>query len=535
VEGDCAYDGGSRVGVDAPWALQVAAAAYPLFATPFVDRWLRASDVKERAAAVVAAAELQDDDARSRLLRGARDGAPEVAEKARTLWSERYGTPCPVDDLAPLVGVDLLDHSPSDKLRERMPLLRGPREAREALAAALLAEAPDPEALALLLTILTDDVIASGPERAGLPAGMSAWFAEIATRFGGRGIAGVCDLALRFPESRFGWRYALAFGLVTAPQHYGPQMARALEAAWRCFEAWEDDREESYYALLLLAKIGHPPHARARLYAMALDEEFWEGGRLAAAESLGRAGEDASLDADVLRVMRGALGARDVGRLARAAEVGLARCLSEAETITQEAIAHFAWTEQDADVVEGELHNAFSHLLRLGRLTGAWVLEALGRPETGAFALALRHCRREPSPEVVLALTRALDSTARAGAAAAGAAEALVYTEYLSSGDPCLPGIAARAEPRAQASLLWMLVYKKAPIGPLREVLEGALTSEDPAVSDALDMLGDVLPNLRDEKWLLDILPRVHNAELRATLEARMVEAKPNWADGTRE
>ena len=300
-----------------------------------------------------------------------------------------------MDDLDVLIGTELLGGPPSEKLRERAGLMRGSREAREALAAALLAESPDPEALVLLLTILSDDAIASGPKRETLPASRFAWFTEIAARFSDRGIAGICSLALAFPEGRWGWRGTFATFAVGAPPRDAPL---AREAAWRCFEAWADDREAQYEALLLLANLGAPAHARARLYALALDEEVWQPARAAAAAAVGRSGEDPTLDSGVVRAARDALGTRDVARFARAVEVGLARGLREAEAIALEGIARFAWSEQDADDAEAELGSAVSHLLRTGLLTEAWSLEAVNRPETGAFALALLQCRLEPPP-----------------------------------------------------------------------------------------------------------------------------------------
>ena len=78
-------------------------------------------------------------------------------------------------------------------------------EAKRGMARALLTEAPDPEALVLLLQVVADEAESHEPAFGQA----DGWAVTLVERFGALGVDGLRALAERFPEPEsFGWMQA---------------------------------------------------------------------------------------------------------------------------------------------------------------------------------------------------------------------------------------------------------------------------------------------------------------------------------------
>ena len=143
--------------LDAGWATEALAAAFPDTAAAMVDHWLKCARSHERVRALAALERLPAQLALPRLRLAASDPAFAVRDGARRQWLRRFDSACPVGAESAL-GAELLDQPPSDRFAARLAVMQGRvNEARRAMARALLAEAPDPEALVLLLQLVADD------------------------------------------------------------------------------------------------------------------------------------------------------------------------------------------------------------------------------------------------------------------------------------------------------------------------------------------------------------------------------------------
>ena len=239
----------------APWALETLAATYPARALGPVDRRLRADLAMDRLLAVTAVGSLPESDAQPRLLLAAADPSAAVADWARTTYYRRFGARCPAAALAG-VATELLAGPPTDRFLSRLEVLRVVTPAtRSAWAATLLSEAPDPEALALLVFLLGAEGAMGLPGRS-LPTNAETWATTLLARFTpAQGLAGLSALGTRFPFSRgSGWLAVL-----------GDRMADGSVPA----SEWPRVRE---FAERLLARHGDAPTNEAdarRLIALA--------------------------------------------------------------------------------------------------------------------------------------------------------------------------------------------------------------------------------------------------------------------------
>jgi hypothetical protein len=171
------------------------------------DHWLKCARAYDRIKAVAAMQRLPNVMAESRLRVAASDPTFVVHDAARRQWLERFGQACPVGVEA-LVGAPLLEHPPSERFLARLSVVQGRVvEARRAMARVLLTEAPDPEALVLLLQLVADDTESHEPAF-GKAEG---WAVTLVEKFGALGVAGLRALAERFPEPEsFGWMRRIA-------------------------------------------------------------------------------------------------------------------------------------------------------------------------------------------------------------------------------------------------------------------------------------------------------------------------------------
>ena len=198
-------------------------------------------------------------------------------------------------------------------------MLRGPPDAREAMASVLLDEAPDAEALAALAFALADDALVYQPNRAGLPGGVDVWCQELVTRFGGRGVDALCALADLVPRGA----RRLALGASSRGRHGRRRRRGSPEDPGRRRAPRARPGKLDEKALAILDRLGAPEATHERLFAVAMDPAIAAPLRATAARALARSSVDPALDARVTAELQAGLAARDLPRVARAAAIGV--------------------------------------------------------------------------------------------------------------------------------------------------------------------------------------------------------------------
>ncbi len=494
--------------LDAGWATEALAAAFPETAAAMVDHWLKCARSHERVRALAALERLPAQLALPRLRLAASDPAFAVRDGARRQWLRRFDSACPVGAESAL-GAELLDQPPSDRFAARLAVMQGRvTEARRAMARALLTEAPDPEALVLLLQVVADD--SDPPELVTSPAGTreDALAPLVVARFGAIGVRGVCAIAKRFPEPEsFGWMRRLG-DLVErgtiAREHAEP--VRALAAR----QVSSDDAGRVDDALRVLGLLGAPPELIERIMALALDDEI--GG--SEARSLVIAWPDRAIDARLASEMALALAGRDWTRLRYAAWMALDRGAPAARVIAQRVLEV---AERDSEAVDAAVECA-RRLRDAGLLDEAWVLSALARPASPIFSVAARAWRRDPG--VRASLESAMASKARGGASAVQAAISLLHGEPgLSPRDRRLAAVLTAAAAPQRAELVHAMCMHGAPFALVGPHLEELLVSPDPNVSGPLVGIGVWLKSSKARALLRSLLPRVVDLDLRSDIE----------------
>ena len=469
---------GERSGLDDGWALRALAAGYPARALAPIDRLLCGSRSWRRLDAVEAAGLLPDELARPRLLEGAAGPGHHAEERARALWFERFGEACPVDPLAG-VPAGLLPAEAGERLLSRLTVLRGPSdEARGAMLEALLAEAPDPEALALLLFGVRD-VVSTRP-RPGLPRSEEPWAELLIERFGAPAFEGLAALAARGARAGVDHEWLGALASLARKGALAPAWhARLRDIAREALgsPAWDGASSP----LVTLACVGAPPDLLDRLWAIAVtppaDDEAGQHLHAArwAADALAGMADAPELDARIAAEGARALEARAYPEVERIAALGCQRGTPAAFDLGARCLA----AVDDDPAAEGAALRCAYALDEAKRLDEAWRVNAVARPESPLFAIATHVLRKPASPAVLAALEGALESPARGGAAAAEAAVSLLRLRAIGVDDPRLDGLLARAPARARADLADALLLNDAPLPPLRRHLLELLVGAD--------------------------------------------------------
>jgi hypothetical protein len=522
------------VWMDAGWATEALSIALPEAGAAMVDHWLKCARSYDRTKSLSALDRLPDDLARPRLRVASNDPAPSVRDPALQKWRRRFAESGPSDP-PELLGASLLAGPRSDRFASRLVVLQGRvAEARQAMARALLAEAPDREALVLLLQFIADDTLsneplaphprATGSDASGLTSDRppaSDWAVLVATRFGEAGVEGLCAVAARFcePES-FGWMRRLG-DLVAAGAIPGNLAGPLRSLAARLVAS--DDTGVPDDALRVLALIGAPPELLERALALALDDELGSP----AARDLILAWPDREVDRRLVSPMALALAERDWGRLQRAASVALGRDAPAARVLAQRVLEV---VEEDEGALDAAIECA--HRLRAsGALDDAWALAALARPWSPVFTVAARVWRK--SSVVRPVLEAALTSTARDGASRAEAAMALLWGEPpLSVRDRRLTAVLAGAPPAERAELVHAMCMQGAALTVVAPCLEELLVTTDPVVARALIGVAHWLKSPKGHVVLRAALPRIVDAELRADIEGELGTAgSPYWVE----
>jgi hypothetical protein len=509
-------------GLDALWALCTLAAAFPEQAVPRIDALQQYVEWDRRERAMEAAGRLPDELAWPRLLVAAADAVPEIAQRAQQLWLSRRGSLCPLDELA-AVETALLDAPPSERMRSRLLVLRrAPLEARAAMVEVLLGEAPDPEALALLLFAAVDSGLWDRKPRPGLPRDRRGFCGEIITRFGARGVDGLLALAARYPRGRWGWLNTLAELLRKGEVPEAAFPALRAAATRRFAEERGSSLQDAFGrhdALVILARIGASVDLAPRLWSVVQDPRVPDYVRAEAANALTTLPEgEAHIDGAALAELSGALAAPDLVRFARAAVFCLRRKLPAAIELTERALAEHGVARPDDPAILDALDTCAGELDRLGRLAPGWAREALGQPGTYASCIAARRSWTDATPETQSALKQALATGAPA--AAAEAAIALLRQHAIDPQDEELCAVAARAPLAVRSELIYTLLYWDAPARRLWPLLEEILVSADPSVAGSHRSSIHTLSRGEMREELRALIPRVVDPGLRQEIEA---------------
>ncbi len=508
--------------LDAGWATEALAVAFPETAAAMVDHWLKCARAHERVRALSALERLPTKLAEPRLRLAMNDPAYAVREPARRQWLDRFERACPVE-VADIVGASLLEGAPSERFASRLAVMQGRLpEARRAMARALVAEAPQREALVLLLQLIGEDAESGEPSFAARGQREEGWAATVAQRFGAPGVEALCALAARFPEPEsFGWMRRLG-DLVEqgaiAPEYVAPLRDLAASHVGSTDAGRVDD------ALRVLSLVGAPPELIERVLALGLDDDLGSSD----ARTLVVSWPVRAIDTRLASEMALALAERDWTRLRYAAWMALERGAPAGRVIAQRVLEV---AEQDADAADAAVECA-RQLRKAGALSDAWALAALARPASPIFDVAARAWRGATLARG--ALEAALQSRERGGLAAAQAAVALLHGDPgFSPRDRRLVPILEAIAPAERAELVHAMCMhgpRLSVVGPHLEVLAA---SGDASVTGALVGIAHWLGSPRGRALLRRVLPRVLDRDLRADIEDALgTPAVPYWAEG---
>ncbi len=414
----------------------------------------------------------------------------------------------------------LLEGPPTEQMQARLQMLRSaPLEARAAVVEVLIGEAPDPEALVLLLFAILDSSLWERRPRPGLPESREGYARKLVECFGGRAIEGLLALEARYPEGRFGWLYSLSElltkGLVPEANHAGLRAA----AARRLLETGE---RAEFDVISILSRLGPPPEAADRLWEVARDAAQSSFFREITVRALAHLPPgDGRLDAAVEAEMEASLAVPDLPRFARAAVAGFGRKLPAAITLTERALdVHGPGRAEDPAVIIA-LTTCLEELTAMDRVSDERLLEALARPGTNLCASAARYSRQNKRrPAVVEALGAVL--TCDDPVCAAEAACSMLSHETIPADRPGLFAIATSAPLVLRAELVFMMRMRGAELSGLWPLMGPILVSPDPEVTEPIihiihefskagldDQLRAVLPGVVDQELRADILDLV--------------------------
>ncbi len=507
------------VWLDAAWATEALAVAFPETAAAMVDHWLKCAHAHQRVSALAALRRLPLDTAEPRLRLAAADPAFVVRDAAQAQWLERFDRVYPVraEDLP---GAALLEAPASELFLSRLAVVHGRvREARRAMGRALLAEAPNREALILLLQLIGDDTDSGEPSFGSRDEG---WASAVVERFGPKGVEGLCALAARFPEPEsFGWMRRLG-DLVErgsiAADRAGPLRALAAQ------HVASDDAGRVDDSIRVLARLGAPAELLERVLTLALDDDFGA----ADARGLVVSWPDRAIDTRLASEMALALAERDWTRLRYAARIALERGAPAARVIAQRVLEV---AESEPEAAEAAVECA-RHLRAVGALDDAWALSVLAHPDQPLFVVAARVWMGRDA--VRPALEAALSSRAREGSSAVEAALALLRGEpHLSPRDRRLVSVLDLAAPPERAELVYAMCVCGAPHAVVARHLEELLVSADPNVTSSLVGVALWLKSPKARTLLRAVLPRICDVELRADIEDVLgTGPAPYWAEG---
>lgn len=543
LDADCASLWRDRQTLGRSWALSVLALAYPDIAIPRIDRGLGAVETEERWIALSAASCLSKEQARPRFLRAMTDGARDVVHAARECAEAVLGETWFIDPLL-AIPLTLLTGPPSERLRQRsLQLFSQDDGVRKQLVEALLNEAPDREALALLTRVLVDDSLLAAMD--GHDRSEARW--RLADRvidtFGPIALDAILWLEQRYPgvpaERRFLGLLCEKANAGAFPS-VGPEAVKAL--ALRRLD--EPDELGQDWALNLLARLGLPAERYDLVFAwIAEGSATW----IAAVYTV-REQNDPVLLRRLATAAQSAFAARDFARCGRLLTAVVhyddPAFLSWVEQIAREYVEPGPEIPEQSTSAAWPLDPAAYDAARVcveilrtqKRLSADWFDAALARPEHLGFRLAtIGLTGTGLSESQVARLRTVLDSPARDGCAAAEAAAALLRQHQVDPSDPHLLAVIAQAHGDARQEAIAELLEQQTCARPLRGPLRALLTSEDPEDRDFVLTQLLMGPELADlDELLRETLPEVRSAPLRDLIEQHLelpTELHRYWQD----
>jgi hypothetical protein len=419
----------------------------------------------------------------------------------------------------------MLRATASEKMLARLLVLRsGSTEARAAMLSALVREAPDREAAALLAFALGDDTLVSATRR-GLPRSPLAWGRALARKFGAAGVEALAWLVERYPDANTdGWldiaKQLLESGAIKK-RDAGPLRDAAL--ATMASGVWDGTPT----APALVARIGPP-----RVVVEAIWPILVEGERLA---SLGECvGTDRAaaraLDELATATFHDAITAGDRDRACRVVTLAgttLGRVLGSRAALFDAIEPMLDSLSDDADARTFAI-DAVQALRAAGRFDEAWIDAALERPDLERFGVAARMAKR---PSCQRALERALTCDAREGASAADAAATLLRwrPRPISKRDPRVLAALRAATPAAAMDLLEVLLARRAATRDVMPALARIFESRDPDdIERALELVTWAWSRPRTMRALVT---RVQDETVRRALEEVLCRGDEYWVD----
>lgn len=525
VHGGYVFIDGEREFLDEEWALRVLATVWPERALVALDRWMRNDLAYFRRRALGPLEVLDERLARPRLLAFAADAAPDIAQRARALWTKRFATLCPVD---PFAGVSLriLDAAPSASFESRVRVLRNTDDvARGKMLRALYEAPPTRETLALVLFGLR--TFYDHMKIEGLPETSEKIFEALRARHGDLALDALLDdLACCAIGSRW-----LAVLNLLARKGELDATRRERYAAILTELVKVDPGEPDHSVLLGLGVLRPTDEAAEALKVMVLADDLPRY-RWYIQEALVARGPDPSLDAWIVETFRAA---RAEGRWSHVGTLG-------ALALRRSVTALIPGIEEDILNLDlPEANEVLDALVRPWSERGvpqAQVLDALSDPTRIRFVRLARLAPREGAAgEAATALLRAaLDSDAFGGHACGKALAQLLRMQAMDPGDPRTDAVHARASIGMQEEILTIRAHLgDGDLTHLLPSLCALLRHPDEAVAvHAFETWSFRFKEATSEEWLRALLPELRNAKVRGYLREELgdpTEAELYWAD----
>ena len=535
------------------WALSALAAAYPERALEHIDSYLQRSSSHSRYYAIDAVVQLPEALARPRLFRAAMDGAPLVAESARRAWEQLYGVPFDTGsglsadpiafvrmELGPLA--DLIQGAPSELLPSRLAILRSDSEqARQAMLEVLLREAPNQEALALIVFAMADDMLLFRRHRKRLPTDHQKLCFLIYRRFGEQGLRALCLLAdcHPAPDGAGGLQplFALAHSSKLKKRDAGP----LRELAVRRLLTGNSDAGRT--ALMILARIGAPDSLRPRLIELLLSDDR-NALDLFAASILALRPHDRVLKAELHERIEAAYQSQDwplLRRLCYALPKRAAWSLRLASSLLDRWSSMGSASPKNGNTPEMAWQGGIEHCVDLlnqrGKLPPGWLDASLAAPSQRAFLVATQLVRTEAdlTPARRAALRSALTATDHGGAAALEAAVTLLRLgQETVKDDPRLLKLLRGVQGEWRARLLGMMLYRQPFTDALRPFLGQCLCTDDTQEAESIAHDLRALVEQGHQDVLTEFLPKIRIESLAEEVSAQLeqdCEPSSYWQD----
>ncbi|MBI5531366.1 MAG: hypothetical protein HY898_01535 [Deltaproteobacteria bacterium] len=458
---------------DAAWALEALAAIAPDRAVDRIDSWLASSSSTRRVQALCAVEHLPLKLAEPRVRSAVCDPAWRVRLDAFLCWDRMAGESLELNELTG-VNLELLREPPSRTFLARLPSIRRKRN-RHALAAQLLAEAPDREAVCLLIVALQDDTFLQDLPLTDLPQSREEWAETLAIRFGDAGVEAVCALARTgSPEDEFQWCDTVVAAI--------GQLDEATAQTW-------------IWRLLLSGSLPGQANALGDLLELMAPSE--------------------ALDATLAEQFAVAIGTGEYRLASALVHAGVRRGIEAVMDRAQRMLDR----EPTEDTFQLQIDCAKA-LESVGRLDDAWLVSAMSDPGAQAFKVLLAGTVGKLTGAGRRVLERQLASTDFEMAVLA--AMLLIDRDPSEVTNPRIREIHDQAAPEQSIDLTYDLLKAGHPPAELLPHVEPLFDSDDEEVAEPLQSIVDFLLEHRPDgdEWLERIASRTPLAVVSGAIES---------------